>query len=199
MAWRRPGDKPLSEPMMVRLPTQICVTLPKWVQSPAYRLIVQQFTQANRKKNTNHFPYVRGNTPVTATWIPLTKGQSCGKRVSMWWRHHVLQVMTTPWTLVWPAGLPLLPTASVTVYSWTSSGGWTGTWKSLIRTSSVRSVSALERKCCHFDEIFISGYTESCYFDNFRCSQWWRFRQNEDFSVSVRADWDDCLIRVGTS
>ena len=29
MAWRRPGDKPLSEPMMVRLPTHICVTLPQ--------------------------------------------------------------------------------------------------------------------------------------------------------------------------
>ena len=28
MAWRRPGDKPLSEPMMVSLPTQICVTRP---------------------------------------------------------------------------------------------------------------------------------------------------------------------------
>ena len=32
MAWRRPGDKPLSEPMMVRLPTHICVTLPQWVK-----------------------------------------------------------------------------------------------------------------------------------------------------------------------
>ena len=30
MAWRRPGDKPLSEPMMVRLPTYICVTRPQW-------------------------------------------------------------------------------------------------------------------------------------------------------------------------
>ena len=30
MAWRRPGDKPLSEPMMVRLPTHICVTRPQW-------------------------------------------------------------------------------------------------------------------------------------------------------------------------
>ena len=26
MAWRRPGDMPLSEPMMVSLPTHICVT-----------------------------------------------------------------------------------------------------------------------------------------------------------------------------
>ena len=28
MAWRRPGDKPLSEPMMVNLLTLICITLP---------------------------------------------------------------------------------------------------------------------------------------------------------------------------
>ena len=31
MVWRRPGDKPLSEPMMVSLPTHICVTRPQWV------------------------------------------------------------------------------------------------------------------------------------------------------------------------
>ena len=31
MAWRRPGDKPLSEPMMVSLLTHICVTGPQWV------------------------------------------------------------------------------------------------------------------------------------------------------------------------
>ena len=29
MAWRRPGDKPLSEPMMVSLMTHICVTRPQ--------------------------------------------------------------------------------------------------------------------------------------------------------------------------
>ena len=31
MAWRRSGDKPLSEPMMINLPTHICVTRPQWV------------------------------------------------------------------------------------------------------------------------------------------------------------------------
>ena len=31
MAWRRPGDKPLSEPMVARLPTHICITRPQWV------------------------------------------------------------------------------------------------------------------------------------------------------------------------
>ena len=40
MAWRRPGDKPLSEPMLVSLPTHICVTWPQWVKdhhSDGYR------------------------------------------------------------------------------------------------------------------------------------------------------------------
>ena len=33
MAWRRSGDKPLSEPMMISLPTHICVTRPQWVKN----------------------------------------------------------------------------------------------------------------------------------------------------------------------
>ena len=33
MAWRRPGDKPLSEPMMVRLQTNAWVTRPQWVNT----------------------------------------------------------------------------------------------------------------------------------------------------------------------
>ena len=32
MAWRRPGDKPLFEPMVVSLLTHICVTRPQWVK-----------------------------------------------------------------------------------------------------------------------------------------------------------------------
>ena len=44
----------------------------------------------------------------------------------------------------------------------------------------------LKRKCCNFDEIFITGCTESCHFDNFQCSQWWKFRQN--YNIFVLAD-----------
>ena len=33
MAWHRPGDKPLSEPMMFSLLTHICVTRPQWVKT----------------------------------------------------------------------------------------------------------------------------------------------------------------------
>ena len=36
MAWRRPGDKPLSESMMVSLLTHICVTRPQWVKSRSW-------------------------------------------------------------------------------------------------------------------------------------------------------------------
>ena len=37
MAWRRPGDKLLSEPMMVILPTHICVTRPQWFKNASCR------------------------------------------------------------------------------------------------------------------------------------------------------------------
>ena len=32
MAWYQPGNKPLSEPMMVRLLMHICITWPQWVK-----------------------------------------------------------------------------------------------------------------------------------------------------------------------
>ena len=32
MVWRRPGDKPLSEPMLVRIPTHIHASRPPWVK-----------------------------------------------------------------------------------------------------------------------------------------------------------------------
>ena len=36
MAWCRSGDKPLSEPMMISLPTHMCVTRPQWVNRPQW-------------------------------------------------------------------------------------------------------------------------------------------------------------------
>ena len=41
MPWRRPGDKPLSEPMMARLPTHICVTQPQWVKDQSHDHVIQ--------------------------------------------------------------------------------------------------------------------------------------------------------------
>ena len=44
MAWRRPGDKPLSELMLVRSLTHICVTRPQWVNSLWPRYAIWQDT-----------------------------------------------------------------------------------------------------------------------------------------------------------
>ena len=42
MAWRRPGATPSSEPMMMRLPTHVCVTRPQWDnQSMGYTVWVK--------------------------------------------------------------------------------------------------------------------------------------------------------------
>ena len=40
MAWRRWGDKPLSEPMMVSLPTHICVTRLQWVNHFLWSVVI---------------------------------------------------------------------------------------------------------------------------------------------------------------
>ena len=39
MDWRRPGEKPLSEPMVVNLPTHICVARPQWVKMAKMKMI----------------------------------------------------------------------------------------------------------------------------------------------------------------
>ena len=61
MAWRRPGDKPLSEPMMVSLLTHICVTRPQWVK------VVFCF----RHVTPSHYRYALlfQEEPVNVNWV----------------------------------------------------------------------------------------------------------------------------------
>ena len=47
MAWRRAGDKPLSEPMMVSLPTHICVTRLQWVKAWMSNDVPQKIMRCN--------------------------------------------------------------------------------------------------------------------------------------------------------
>ena len=51
MAWRRPGDKPLSETVMVRLPTHICVTRPQWVN---INVILNKWGPSDRISELQH-------------------------------------------------------------------------------------------------------------------------------------------------
>ena len=41
MASCRPGDKPLSEPMLVSLPMHICVTQPQWVKNMIFKYVIE--------------------------------------------------------------------------------------------------------------------------------------------------------------
>ena len=45
MAWRRPGDKSLSEPRMESLLTHICVTRPQWVKTDDTVIAQYQFVK----------------------------------------------------------------------------------------------------------------------------------------------------------
>ena len=68
MAWRRPGDKPLSEPMMVSLPTHIWVTRPQWVKDQ-FTEIWQKWLNSLRpsdaymRQGTNHHCSDNGLSP----------------------------------------------------------------------------------------------------------------------------------------
>ena len=62
MAWRRPGDKPLSEPMIVRLPTHICVAYicvarPQWVLIDLTPSVADQHRSGTlrARQNGRHF------------------------------------------------------------------------------------------------------------------------------------------------
>ena len=54
MAWRRPGDKPLSEPMVVSLLTHICITRPQWVNPQTHRYSYYTASEIILHMNTCH-------------------------------------------------------------------------------------------------------------------------------------------------
>ena len=57
MAWRCPGDEPLSEPMSVSLPTHVCVTWPQWVNPSRIKQFLHSalFNTLRQKQNGGHF------------------------------------------------------------------------------------------------------------------------------------------------
>ena len=74
MAWRRLGDKPLSEPIMVSLLTHICVTRPQWVNlrknmhNPHGRFLVIRATNRNGQNRNGHRPKWP-QTETTTNWM----------------------------------------------------------------------------------------------------------------------------------
>ena len=62
MAWRRPGNKPLFEPMMVCFLTHICVTRPQWVKGtilgwPTVTLRTYYLNTLRPRQDGRHFAH----------------------------------------------------------------------------------------------------------------------------------------------
>ena len=88
MAWRRSGDKPLSEPMMVGLPTHICVTRPQWVKPSIY-------CQLENEEQTGEI-WIK-------VWIFCVKKMNLTILSAIWWKcsaFDVLNYLTLVVTLV---------------------------------------------------------------------------------------------------
>ena len=96
MAWRRPGDKPLSEPMMVSLLSHICVTRPQWVKVICDWIYIMFFV-----------PGLKDYSPWLALTTVLDFWQSVGpERIRTYirtltrdagktrWRHHMERLAT---------------------------------------------------------------------------------------------------------
>ena len=56
MAWHRPGEEPLSEPMMVSLLTHICVIPPQWINSWLCFYQTRSAWSMDQGSNKNHSP-----------------------------------------------------------------------------------------------------------------------------------------------
>ena len=87
MAWHRPGDKPLSEPIMVRLPTHIFVIRPQWVNTVlllGYHWMIPSASVvpvASQCTCGSSWPPVRSNY-ANSHWIAT--GRPLGDSISQW-------------------------------------------------------------------------------------------------------------------
>ena len=71
MAWCRPGDKPLYEPMVIIILTHTCVTRPQWVKSRMKMALLQLHLRDQKLYSYYGAPYIKGLTVRMITW-PLS-------------------------------------------------------------------------------------------------------------------------------
>ena len=95
-AWRRPGDKPLSEPMMVSLPTHIWVTWPQWVKLNCMIAPLPVKHSCRIWVNTD-LPQWNENPPVKGGF-PLQRASN-GESISMSLQLHDIAIISVRY---WP-------------------------------------------------------------------------------------------------
>ena len=77
MAWCRSGDKPLSESMLVSLPTHICITRSQWVNDSGFYVIYNEYDPVEKYSTEISFHVQRSLQEIA---IPYTFGQSSRDR-----------------------------------------------------------------------------------------------------------------------
>ena len=90
MAWRRPGDKPLSEPMIIILLTHICVTRPQWVN--------KHIGAWKRRFCRHHFQINFFFTEKLCMRIKVNISLKCVPEGSIDLKSTLVQVITWHWT-----------------------------------------------------------------------------------------------------
>ena len=201
MAWRRPGHKPISEPMVVSSLTHICVTWPQRVN-------------INSCDSLTHMFSVISSVYTGMGTIVCYRAGGC--EWCTWWRHqmeafsdpvHLLgkstghrafQELCTVHAMCWVlmclvsnrfrsnlSGWHHWYWGKYTIFQVPVKQLWRVWWKDNKALLWTDGITTTKRKSRHVDEMFITGYTGSCHFDNFQCSHWLKFHQNEDISVSV--------------
>ena len=91
MAWRRSGDKPLSELMMVSLLTHICVTRPQWVKAKCHSIVLLKMLWKGLSR------VLINAISVINAWSPIRIFSGVGE---LWFckvRCHLLAVCWYPW------------------------------------------------------------------------------------------------------
>ena len=92
MAWRRPGEKPLSEPMMVSLLTHICIIWPQWVSHHQNLFLthsVRHQLPGVHMMTSSNGNILRVTGPLREEfighrWIPLTKASNAELWCFLW-------------------------------------------------------------------------------------------------------------------
>ena len=115
MAWRRPGEKPLSEPMLVFVPTHICVTRPQWfnifIQKPYSRSHCFSFFVLNNISRHLHFHI------ASPTAAPQDTGYKMADTILEMWCWNC---STKPWS---PRRLPSIQGGKPTYCGYIGQGG----------------------------------------------------------------------------
>ena len=97
MAWRLPGDKPLSEPMMVSLLMHLWVTRPQWVNELPFRYSYLHFlktflgfynTNPTLKSDTAYKSSVWGKIDLVPQWTAVQADKSL---------RHKEEFLSTKW------------------------------------------------------------------------------------------------------